>query len=113
MAEALLAMERRVGDDGKACPVRQRPLAEYVASARRMRDLMRKTGCEAAMAAEVEQGKTDAAFVVAYMRQRNWFENPRRRDGVGPADPVAPRRRPVPRGARAGARRSDGPVPHA
>ena len=93
IAEALLALEKQLdADGGKPLPVRRRPLAEYVAAARRMRSLMAETGCEAAMAADVEQGKSDAAFVRAYMRQRNWFENPLRQDGFGPGDAAPPTR---------------------
>ena len=92
IAEALLALEKQLDAEGKALPVRRRPLAEYVAAARRMRALMSETGCEAAMAADVEHGKSDAAFVRAYMRQRNWFENPLRRDGFGPGDAAPPTR---------------------
>lgn len=92
IAEALLALEKQLDADGKALPVRRRPLPEYAAAARRMRALMSETGCDAAMAADVEQGKSDVAFVRAYMRQRNWFENPRRRDGFGPGDAAPPTR---------------------
>lgn len=99
VAEALLAIEKQLDAEGRPLPVRRRSMDEYVKAAQRMRALMKQTGCDAAMAAEVEQGKTDAAFVAAYMRQRNWFENPRRRDGEGPDD-GAPRRAPLPRGPR-------------
>ncbi len=92
IADALLALEKRLDAEGRPLPVRRRPLAEYVAAAARMRALMSQTGCEAAMAADVEQGKSDAAFVRAYMRQKNWFENPLRRDGFGPGDAIPPTR---------------------
>jgi len=92
IAEALLTLEKRLDEEGRPLPVRRHPLAEYVAAAGRMRALIAQTGCEAAMAADVEQGKSDVAFVRAYMRQRNWFENPRRRDGFGPDDAAPPTR---------------------
>ncbi len=92
IAEALLSLEKQTDAEGRPLPVRRRPLADYVSAAERMGALMTQTGCEASMAADVEQGKVDEAFVRAYMRQKHWFENPSRRDGVGPDDPVVPLR---------------------
>lgn len=102
IADALLALEKQTDAEAKPVPVRRRPLEEYLAAARRMRELIRQTGCDAAMAADVEQGKSDAAFVKAYMRQKHWFENPKRRDGMGPEDMAA-----APREARPVSRRFD------
>jgi hypothetical protein len=89
VAEALLTLERQSDEDGRPLPVCRLTLDEYISSARRLRALMTETGCDAGMAADVEQGKVTKEFVCAYMRQKNWFHNPRRRDGVGPGDVVA------------------------
>ena len=113
IADALLALEKQLDAEGKLLPVRRRPLAEYVAAAARMRALISQTGCEAAMAADVEQGKSDAAFVRAYMRQKNWFENPRRRDGFGPGDAAPPSRDARRGGERRETERRPGRPPHA
>jgi hypothetical protein len=94
VAEALLAQERQLDDEGRPRPVRRQPLGEYISAARRMWAIMQETGCDAPMAADVELGKVTPDFVRAYMRQKNWFSNPRRRDGVGPDDVVAPPRAP-------------------
>ncbi len=114
VAESLLTLERHLDAEGRPLPVRRRSLEEYAAAARRMQGLMKQTGCDAAMAADVEQGKVTPEFVGAYMRQKNWFQNPRRRDGVGPGDVVARPQlsRRAPSNGHS-SRATQGPGPHA
>jgi len=70
IAEGLLGAERQTGEDGSVLPLRNKALAEYVAAARRIREVMRRNGCELGLAIEVETGRCDEAFVRQYIEQK-------------------------------------------
>ncbi len=70
IAEGLLAAERQMGEDGSVLSLRGRPFPEYVAAARRIREIMARTGCELGMAIEVATGRCDESFARQYAEQK-------------------------------------------
>lgn len=109
IAEALLSVEAPIAPDGCVLPLRQRPLSEYVRVARRIGELVRKTGCPLSMAIDVGTGRADETFVARYVEQkrrlqsdaeqrRNRFNDARRTPRRFPAvDRYRPDRKPAPR----------------
>lgn len=96
IAESLLSTEAPIAEDGHVLPIRRKPLADYAAQARRIVEVMRRTGCPLSMAIDVGFGRTDEGFAGRYAEQKRRLENDEAQRRARPAGVRRPDRRPRP-----------------